>query len=912
MKKQYIPAAILLLLLVFSVVSYKHSTTFRRQKYISFLKNNSRSSFPRRSADRDKNLADQPEMAALQDFYKTFDPQTGTVPRERLLAAYLQQKNHGVLKPVSNGLSWTGYPADMGGRTRMIMFDPNDPNHNKVWAGGVTGGLWYNNDITNPGSSWVPVGDLWSCLAIRCMTYDPIDTQTFYLGTGEPETSVETYRESSGLGNGIWKSTDGGHTWNVLPSTANFAYISKIIVRNESGHSVIYAGVVSGRYHGIHPSQPSDGLFRSSDEGVTWQQVLPNIDGQSVPYSPSDVAINSNGRIFVGTMPNLENAGAATILYSDTGTVGTWTVNTTFRDEIVSDTAKTIPGRVVLGTAPSDPNVVYALIAQGFNNSLNGFNYYYCYRIYRSGDQGETWARKTIPPDANGQPNFAYLAWHALDIAVDPNNPDKLYIGGLDVQKSTNAGESWVRLSDWSLMYYGGGPGYVHADQHAMIYKPGSSSELVLGSDGGVFYTANANSFAPIFEEHNTGYNTLQFYTGAIYPVAGTNEFLGGLQDNGSLRYTGTPLTIYDMVSGGDGAYAFYDKNEPNLSISSIYYNQYITFDAHNLQNYITDFYQSGVFVNPADYDYRNNILYANACDFVGNFLDCVLCIHDITTYFYYGDYVGVHTGAQDYFSAVRWSPYSPTGNTILFLGTQSGQLFRISHAESNPVSTEITGSNFPIGSISSIDVYGSEDTLLVTFSNYGVSSVFISDDGGQTWKGREGNLPDIPVRWGIFHPENSRQAMLATEAGIWTTINLDENNVVWTQDIDGMANVRVDMLSMRDADRTVLAATHGRGFFTATWDVILGTNDKSGNVFSVYPNPVSEILNVYYKDNKPGDFLIRIFDPTGKTVFEKPEHSSGSSWSDHLPVTTFQNGIYYVTVYENGKSLRTEKIMKY
>jgi len=185
------------------------------------------------------------------------------------------------------------------------------------------------------------------------------------VGTGEPETAMQTYRESSGLGDGIWKSTDGGQTWNVLPSTLNFSFISKIVVRNEAGNSVIYAGVVSGLYHGIHQSSPSDGLFRSTNGGTTWQQVLPDIQGQSVPYSPSDVVLNPNGRIFVGTMPNLENNGSATILYSDAGTAGSWTVNATFRNEIIADTAKTIPGRVVLASSPSDPAVIYALIAQG-------------------------------------------------------------------------------------------------------------------------------------------------------------------------------------------------------------------------------------------------------------------------------------------------------------------------------------------------------------------------------------------------------------------------------------------------------------------------------------------------------------------------------------------------------------------
>lgn len=911
MKKSFIPAIFIAAVIMVSLFSYKHSTRFQRVRYEAHLKTRSWNPSPGKKVENSREAVDQPGEAALQDYFKTLDPRTGTVPRERLIAAYYQTKAAQTLKLSNSGLQWTGYGADMGGRTRALMFDPNDPDHRKVWAGGITGGLWYNTNIVSPNTPWIPVGDLWSCLSVRCITSDPTNPLIFYVGTGEPETAIQTYRESSGLGNGIWKSTDGGQTWNVLTSTLSFAFISKIIVRNEAGNSVIYAGVVSGMYHGIHQAMPSDGLFRSTDSGSTWQQVLPDIPGQTVPYSPSDVAMNPSGRIFVGTMPNLENNGAATILYSDAGTAGSWTVNGTFRNEILADTAKRIPGRVVLACAPSDPAVIYALIAQGFNSTFNGFNYFYCYRIYRSGDQGNNWVRKNLPMDANGQPNFAYLAWHALDVAVDPNNADHVFVGGLDVQKSADGGNTWSRVSDWSQMYAGGGPEYVHADQHIMQFRPGSSDELIAGTDGGVFYTGNAGSGSPVFEQRNKNYNTLQFYSAAIHPVAGTDEFLGGLQDNGSLRYTGTPLTINSMVSGGDGAFCFYDKDEPNSSISSVYYNQYITYDNGMVQNYITDFYQSGVFVNPADYDYRNNTLFANACDFGGNYLDYILRIENINSYVYYGSFVPVNTGAQVYFSALKWSPFSGSGNTKIYLGTQSGQLYKIQHAESNPVKTEITGSGFPVANLISIDVHGSEDTLLVAFSNYGVPSVFVSYNGGQSWLNREGNLPDIPVRWAVFHPQNSRQAMLATETGIWTTTNLDSEGVIWTPEINGMANVRVDMLNIRESDNTVLAATHGRGFFTSTWDVISGVNNLVKKDFSIFPNPANDIMNISYQTAGTTPVLVRIYDQAGKSVIEKIIKPVNGNQAEQISLYGIPDGIYFVALYEDGQKLKTVKVLK-
>ena len=116
--------------------------------------------------------------------------------------------------------------------------------------------------------------------------------------------------------------------------------------------------------------------------------------------------------------------------------------------------------------------------------------------------------------------------------------------------------------------------------------------------------------------------------------------------------------------------------------------------------------------------------------------------------------------------------------------------------------------------------VGSSEDVLLVTFSNYGVSSVWFTDDGGDTWTEKEANLPDMPIRWALFHPDNDGQVMLATETGIWVTNMMLEDETIWYPANNGMANVRVDMLKLRKSDQTVLAATHGRGLFTATYDM--------------------------------------------------------------------------------------------
>ena len=192
------------------------------------------------------------------------------------------------------------------------------------------------------------------------------------------------------------KSVDGGSTWNHLESTADFQYITDIVVREEDGIGVIYAGVVSGQYQGnIHQSIPTDGLYRSEDGGASWIQVLPDIVGEDVPYAPSDIELTADGRIFIGTMASLNEKGGAAILYSDLGTEGSWTLFDSYADSILNDDIYNIPGRVKLAAAPSNENRIYALLASGSDTeTIQTFRTYVCTYILRSDDKGVSWAEK--------------------------------------------------------------------------------------------------------------------------------------------------------------------------------------------------------------------------------------------------------------------------------------------------------------------------------------------------------------------------------------------------------------------------------------------------------------------------------------------------------------------------------------
>ncbi len=814
--KKYYLYIIFILPFLFSIL---YISTFKneREKYESFLLNQYKI-IPDYSNKELEGIPEpgQPHMATFQNNFMTLDPELGYVPSDRLYRAFLEKESMNNLSN-SRTISWENIPSNMGGRTRTLMFDPNDPTFSKVWAAGVSGGLWYNDNINDENTTWQPVGDFWDNLSVSKITYDPNNSEIFYVATGEANTAITTYRESSSRGVGIWKSINGGESWELLESTYQFEYITDIEVKVRNNISELYACVVSGVYQGEeHQSNPSDGLYRSADYGNSWEQVLPNIIGENVPYSPSDIEITSSGKLFVGTMKNLNGDGGATILTSNTGDYGTWIINDDYKLQIESEGK--IPGRVVLSSCKAEPDYVYGAIGAGFLNNM-GFNLSYGEFIVKSINSGELWSQVNIPTESANE--WASLAWHALAISVHPENPNIIFAGGLELYKSTNGGESWVDLSEWDLMYSGGGGRYIHADIHQIIFKPNNPNTIAVTTDGGIFYsnTSHLPNYEPIFIERNQGYNTLQFYTCDISSTTEEVQLVGGLQDNGTLVVNISidndgNLDINDMITGGDGAYCFFDNNEP-LLLTSTYYNAWYRVNTEN-NEWSYENNSSGVFINPSDYDSENNILYANKVRFNGNQSNRIIKIEDD----FDASTIQLNTNTNVYFSSLKVSPYTNNNEKNLFLGTQSGRLYKVNNIGEDNNVNEITDQNFPTANISSIDVGQNEDEILVTFSNYGVSSIWYTQNGGNSWIEKESNLPDMPIRWGIFHPENTNYILLGTEIGAWETSNFLSNEVLWTPSDNGLGNVRVDMLAIR-SDNMVVAASHGRGLFYGMFDIV-------------------------------------------------------------------------------------------
>ena len=724
---------------------------------------------------------DRMDLAMKHEFEITRDPATGTVPRERLFAAmrYVDQlrassQNNRVAGALSMNWQERG-PANVGGRTRTLLIDKNDVSGKTVFAGSVGGGLWKTTDITLANPIWIPVNDLFSNIAIVSLCQDALVPNTMYFGTGEGNFNADAIR-----GDGIWKSTDGGNTFTQLAATAgniNFRYVNRMVVHPVT--SDVYAAC-------------GGGLYRSQNGGTTWTEVLGLGNGSTVDFI-GDVDIAADNAIVAST--GVIFSGADGVYRSTNGNAGTF---------IKLNTGNGFPttgfDRIEIACAPNNAAVIYAL-------TQNSAAPYGIGAIYKTTNTGTTWTTCTLPVDADGGIGADFTrgqAWYDLIVNVDPNNSNTLIVGGVDLFRSTNAGTNWTQISHW---YGGFGFQEVHADQHAIVYRPGSSSEVYFGNDGGVYRSSNGGTTIT-FKSQN--YNVTQFYACAMHPTLGSNQFMAGSQDNGTQQYSAPAINNTIEVTGGDGAFCHIDQSDPLVQFTSYVYNNiYRSVDGGNSFGSIRN-NNSGSFINPSDYDDVNNAFYA--CYSSGNYTRLLTALTGTTW-----TNIAIAAFNSGKVTAVRVSPTTPHR---VFFGLSNGRVVRVDNANAvTPTATHINSGSAMPGSatVSCIEIENDDDThLLVTYSNYGVNSIWETKNAGTLWTSVEGNFPDIPVRWALFNPLDSSQAIIATELGVWSTDALTAGTTNWGPSNTGFANVRTDMLQLRSADNIIIAATHGRGLYSS------------------------------------------------------------------------------------------------
>lgn len=824
------------------------------------------------------------EQAMLQEFRMTRDPQLHLIPRERLYEAkaymeriYVSGGRTGRL----TALAWQERgPNNVGGRTRTILLDRRDATGNTVFAGSVSGGIFKTTNFTSATPTWTIINDFLPNLSISALVQDPVNLNEMYAATGEGWFNIDAVR-----GGGIYRSTDGGTTWSLLPSTTGFEYVQDFVIDNNGNFFASLRNLISS----------NRGVLRSTDRGTTWTQVL------GLPLSgfntgrAADLEVASNGDVYasLGVISRSEVYQSSFTTHGpNTGAVGTWSN--------ITPVTSTVTQRTEIILAPSDPQRVYLLMQDSATSQV--------LNVYRSTNGGANWT--TLPAPAALNNGASSQTWFNLIGAVDPANADIVIVGGLNLARSTDGGNNWTSISS---------SGTVHVDQHALVFD--GSSRLLNGNDGGVYYSANINAGSPVFVPKNNGYNVTQYYACDIHPNASVNYFLAGAQDNGTQKFVQPGINTTTNATGNDGGFCHINQTDGQLQITSSTGNNYnrstnggASFSS--LGGSINN--DRGQFINPTDLDDAQNILYAG--DDPGRYY----CISGLT-----GTpsaiTVTVGTIGNQEVTAVNADPF--TANTI-WLGASFGtpgavpKVYKLSNANTASP-TVVTAANIggiTNAAISSIDIDpANANHILVTLSNFGVTSVWESTNGGTSFLSIEGNLPDMPVRWGMFAPAHAELngpgggtggILLATELGVWTTSQINGASTQWIPNNTGLANVRTDMLKYRSSDNTLIAATHGRGLFSTNIPgVVTGIGGPPDNTkdFIRYIHSQNNNLLIVTGTLQTRTMTIQLFDMAGKKLYE----SAGAYRNTSINTALLPRGIYALRCLGNNKEIYLRKFVK-
>jgi len=725
-------------------------------------------------------------------------------------------------------------PGNIGGRTRALVIHPSTPA--TMYAGTSGGGVW---KTTDGGKSWNPLSDLLPSIAVDAIAMDPVNLDTLYAGTGEPTGSVAR------RGAGVFKTTDGGATWNQLPGTAtsDFYFVNQIVISPNNNNNIYVA--------------TETGVFFSPDAGNTWQLSL----DRSAPNSGcQDLLIRTDQATdYLLAACGRNNAPASGIFRNtDASGTGTWTQ------------VLTAPGmgRTSIAVAPSNQSTVYAMLS-----SVDPKNTDFLYAllgIYRSDANGDpgSWTALVQNTDSN-RANVSILSYPGstfgdlcggtrgnsngqayldMTLVVDPVKPDRVWAGGIDIFRSDDGGKNWGIASFWEA----GPPLGAHADNHRLIFHPAydgaGNTTLYNTSDGGVFVTNNANAdvatgnqagCAPyqtkvVWQTLNNTFAVTEFHYGAPYPAG--IWYWGGSQDNGTVRGSdASGPDAWSIVDGGDGGYVAVNPADANVVyheftglslVKSIDGGQ--TFA--DAVGGITEASGNFLFIPPFTLDPGNpDTVYIGGLTLWRSNDGAAGCSAASAPI----------PGAAGGISTIAVSPAD--SNRVLF-GTSSGRIYRNANALATDATTAWDFVAPRTGFVAAIafdpttpDIaYATYSTFKTGAQNY----VYKTIDGGATWTGIDGSggsgLPDAPVSSIVVDPLNPSTIYVGADLGIFVSL---DGGVTWAMEDTPYVNVPVVNLALdRGAGVTNLFAfTTGRG----VWRLTL---PNSGNPcqYAVSPNTLT------------------------------------------------------------------------
>ncbi|MCB1044491.1 MAG: hypothetical protein KDC35_16230 [Acidobacteria bacterium] len=421
--------------------------------------------------------------------------------------------------------------------------------------------------------------------------------------------------------------------------------------------------------------------------------------------------------------------------------------------------------------------------------------------LWKSTDGGQSFAKT-----ASNASFIERQGWYDLMIGVDPSDSNRVFMGAVDVFRSTDGGDTIGKVSFWAP-----GPGqisrHIHADIHAIAFHPTNPSVLWIGTDGGIYKSSDSGN---TFESLNHDLRIIQNYGIAAHPNG--ELVIGGTQDNGTHLYFGDK-SVWLEWAGGDGGFCAWDQQEPDFVYGSTpaggMYGS--ANGGSSIQGINLPDTAGALFIQPFTLDPNN-----------GNRMLVG------TNKVYYSENVRMigsaqWTAASDSLGAsVTATTFSPHQSSVAYAGTTAGRLYANTALGSGGQFSRVNGLPDTTGIVTWIEVDPhdvSGQTLYVTFSGYRENRVMKSTDGGASWTSIHGNLPDMPVHCLSVDPQNPDRVYLGTELGLWVTDDNGAASVNWQPFETGAAWTRIVQLHWADNGRVMWIGTHGRGTFRMTRD---------------------------------------------------------------------------------------------
>ncbi len=777
---------------------------------------------------------------------------------------------------IYKGLWTTEGPGNLGGRVNTIAINPI--NENIIFIGFSHGGAYRTLD---GGMTWAPVFDNEISLYISDIAIDPNDTRIIYLTTGDHNGGFYC-----GQGNGIYKSQDNGDTWSYI-GLSETRVLSEILIDYKNSN-ILYAASLGYSYE----KNNHRGLYKSNDGGASWTKILFINDSAGItdiaihPVDPNIIFAVSWNKL--GTNNRSIINGPDGQIYKSVDAGNHWTKLT---NGLPSDS---INGRIAIDIAKSQPNIMYARYVRTY--SCNGQSSNHLFGLYKSVNTGDSWEKLPALEAGSGLECdcLGGFGWYFHSIAVNPKDPDDIFIMGVDMFRSKNGGLNWeLAVPDWSVYE-------VHADKHELRFM--SNGDFLLATDGGLYKYLEALDEWKDIENIPTN----QVYRVAYNPNK-PDQYYGGLQDNGSTGGNKLTINSWERIYGGDGFQMAFKKDDP-----LIYYAEY---QNGNLQQYVNGNWRR--FTNglggSKNWDFPYMISRHNSSKLLAGSTQVYYNASDTSAN--WKSISPTLTGNARYPSrstpTITSIDESPLDSNVLIAGTINGNVWATKEFNQNWINIS---SNLPSAYISSVKTsYFNSSHFFTTLSGHRgndfKSYVYKTLDGGGSWQSIQGDLPALPVYDILVYPKNNDSVLfIGTHIGVFASVNGGES---WKRVGDNMPFIEVFDLEINESEQSLIAATFGKSIMSFPLENILkqvvsNKNEIASKTFEVYPNPSSHQLSILGAPNCHNVKSYMIYNSFGVYI----KKICNPSLENSIDICDLPAGLYFLN-FRCGEKFYTSSFIK-